>query len=348
MKYMVTNENVKQIVRDLLKERQFDQLASLDVSRVTDMSELFYYTYIDEVVNLNAWDTSNVTNMSDMFGNCRHHVPLIGEWDTSKVTTMNGMFAGHEDHHGRVMNVYMDQHLGKWNTKNVTDMNGMFAFCMFQVFHVESCGIGQWNTKKVTDMRYMFLESNFREDLSEWDTSNVSEMDGMFDGDFPEEFKPLDVVENRLVSQFTRDMQDPKRALFRALPMNCQRFVKERRSEKITRTFNTGSATLSRMPSEVGHHITSFEDGMNVHDKQLIAQFTRDLQDPTQVLFRRLPRKCQQFIRNQNKRSQRKEEIVRTFNTGSATLPRMPPEVSRRINAFEQGGSRKRRRSKRR
>ena len=41
--------------------------------------------------------------------------------------------------------------------------------------------IAMWNTSSVTDMSYIFYNiSNFDSDVSAWDTSRVTNMDGMF------------------------------------------------------------------------------------------------------------------------------------------------------------------------
>ena len=42
---------------------------------------------------LDAWDTSKVTNMDEMFYKAAAFNQLLDKWDTSKVTSMEGTFA---------------------------------------------------------------------------------------------------------------------------------------------------------------------------------------------------------------------------------------------------------------
>ena len=68
------------------------------------------------------WNTSNVTNMSDMFWQCSGLTSLdVSGWDTSKVTNMNQMFHG--------CNKLETLYLSGWDTSKVTTMNGMFNSC---------------------------------------------------------------------------------------------------------------------------------------------------------------------------------------------------------------------------
>jgi surface protein len=59
---------------------------------MTDMGLLFFYNYSGFNQNISSWDTSNVTNMSNMFGFAEAFNQNIGYWNTSKVTDMNAMF----------------------------------------------------------------------------------------------------------------------------------------------------------------------------------------------------------------------------------------------------------------
>ena len=68
------------------------------------------------------FDTSNVTNMTNMFYNCRSLTDLdLSCFNTSKVTNMFQMFAGCENL------VYLD--LSCFNTSKVTNMFQMFDGC---------------------------------------------------------------------------------------------------------------------------------------------------------------------------------------------------------------------------
>ena len=49
---------------------------------------------IESKDHIAEWDTSSVTDMSDLFRNARDFNDPIGKWDTSKVTDMSGMFSG--------------------------------------------------------------------------------------------------------------------------------------------------------------------------------------------------------------------------------------------------------------
>lgn len=65
----------------------------------------------------------------------------------------------------------------KLNTSNVTDMSSMFACSI-----VESLDLSNWNTSKVTNMNAMFygIRALQKLNIAEWDTSNVINMSEMF------------------------------------------------------------------------------------------------------------------------------------------------------------------------
>ena len=62
-----------------------------DTSKVTDMSNMFYYC--NNLVGVPLFDTSNVTDMSNMFTSCSK-LRTIPQFDTSKVTDMSYMLGG--------------------------------------------------------------------------------------------------------------------------------------------------------------------------------------------------------------------------------------------------------------
>ena len=115
-------------------------------ARPTITSQWFYDMYrltsINGMENLN---TSEVTDMGNMFGNC------------SSLTSLD---------------------VSGFNTDNVTNMAGMFVGC----WKLESLDVSHFNTDKVTDMFAMFMEcaSLTSLDVSGFNTANVTVMEGMF------------------------------------------------------------------------------------------------------------------------------------------------------------------------
>ena len=106
-----------------------------------------FRNYKGSVLTLKGLDTSNVTNMGDMFSGC------------SNLTSLD---------------------VSKFNTSNVTDINSMFYNCS----GLTSLNVSKFNTSKVTNMDGMFYNcgSLTSLDLSNFDTSNVTDMSGMFQG----------------------------------------------------------------------------------------------------------------------------------------------------------------------
>ena len=156
-------------------EATYGYISNWDTSCVTDMSELFMgHTNFND--DISAWDTSNVTNMSSMFpetsgwSSTPHNFNQdIGNWDTSNVTDMSSMFIGA---------IYFNQDIGNWDTSNVTDMSSMFWAA--DAFDHD---INSWDTSNVTDMSSMFYDNTtFNRPIGNWDTSSVTSMELMFNG----------------------------------------------------------------------------------------------------------------------------------------------------------------------
>ena len=65
------------------------------------------------------------------------------------------------------------------NTENTEDMSYMFAFCS----SLTNLDLSNWDVSNVTDINYMFTNSGITNlNLSNWNTSNVTDMSGMFSG----------------------------------------------------------------------------------------------------------------------------------------------------------------------
>ena len=161
-----------------------------DTSQVTNMSSMFayagYYGTTWNIGDLSGWNTSQVTNMSYMFKSAGQsawtwNIGDLSEWDTSKVTDMSYMF----EYAGKNATTWNIGDLSEWDTSKVTDMSHMFAYAgtIAPVWNIGD--LSEWNTSRVTDMSNMFSgagenATTFNLNLSGWDTSKVTNMGFMF------------------------------------------------------------------------------------------------------------------------------------------------------------------------
>ena len=109
------------------------------------------------------WNTSNVTNMSQMFDGC-HSFNQPVTFNTSNVTNMGRMFNSCHSFNQPVT----------FNTSNVTNMSQMFANC--NAFNQSV----NFDTSNVTNMDYMFFRCYLFNQPVNFNTSNVIQMPYMF------------------------------------------------------------------------------------------------------------------------------------------------------------------------
>ncbi len=144
----------------------FGHISTWDTSEVTNMSNLFA-SATDFNDDIGGWNVSQVTNMSSMFFDATDFNQDIGGWHTSQVTNMSSMF---------FRATAFNQDIGGWDTSQVTDMSCMF--CDATAFNQD---IGGWNVSQVTDMSSMFFDATaFNQDIGRWNTSLVTNMSSMF------------------------------------------------------------------------------------------------------------------------------------------------------------------------
>ena len=137
-------------------------------STVKDLSYLLYDSSVSKVINIQNWDTSNVTNMTRTFAGATEFNQDIGDWDTRNVTDMSRMF---------ILAESFDQYIGDWNTSSVENMESMFNLA--KSFNKN---IGGWDTSKVENMNAMFFNAeNFDQNLSGWCVKLINSKPDNFD-----------------------------------------------------------------------------------------------------------------------------------------------------------------------
>ena len=145
----------------------YGHISDWNTSAVTDMSEVF-----KDRANFNedigGWDVSKVTNMVRIFYEASSFNQDISNWDISSVMTLNGAFRGADS---------FNQDIGNWNTSLVTDISYLFAGA--DSFNQN---IGNWDISNVRSMKGTFrFTDSFNQDLTTWDTSSVTNMAHAFE-----------------------------------------------------------------------------------------------------------------------------------------------------------------------
>ena len=151
-------------------------LDGVDTSNVTDMSNMFDYSINLRELNLSSFDTSNVTNMEYMFRDCRSLTALdLSSFDTSNVTDMSSIFAW--------CDLLDELNLSGWDFRKYRS-----SYLMDYLFNGKQSQLKKLdmtNTKYTWDAAYAFKWLTNLEELKlEWaDTSCVTHMQWMFNGD---------------------------------------------------------------------------------------------------------------------------------------------------------------------
>ena len=145
---------------------------AFNTSNVTNMSYMFSGCEALTALDVSNFDTSNVTKMSSMFNKCRALKTLdLSNFDTSNVTSMGSMF--------QYCGVLTSVDISSFNTANVTNMSSMFFCC----YALKSLDVSHFNTSNVTNMSCLFgyCQALTSLDVKNFDTSKVTNMQQMFD-----------------------------------------------------------------------------------------------------------------------------------------------------------------------
>ena len=131
------------------------------------------WTDFVERMDVSELDTSQVTNMNNMFYNCQNLTTLdLSNFDTTQVKTATSMF----EWSTRLTEIIFGE---KCTFENATSLHAMFNNCQ----SVKELDVSSFNTANVTNMASMFQTCPKLEKITfgeNFDTSNVTTMGSMF------------------------------------------------------------------------------------------------------------------------------------------------------------------------
>ena len=202
--YPAVNEWCDPLTNDATASR-YGLISNWRVSRVTDMSGLFYNrtTFTGDISN---WNVTNVVNMSSMFKNSLTFNSDISTWNTISVSDMTAMFQGTSNFNQNLNSWPVPEIVGRpadfntnailspeneplWNIPHPTILitqdnikSAVTQWCATPLYATYNYGsINEWDVSGVTDMSGLFMyQSTFNDDISKWTMNQVTDTNNMF------------------------------------------------------------------------------------------------------------------------------------------------------------------------
>lgn len=165
--------------RDEKEEAEELVSVSSQVEKPTDLSRAFENCQ-DRDINVSNLDTSEVTDMSSMFSECRNVSELdLGNFNTSNVKDMSYMFYGCERLEGDES--FRGLNLSSFDTSKVESMSCMFSHCR----NIQELDLSNFDVSNVEDFTGMFEDmSRLCElNLSNWNVREDAEFCDFLAGD---------------------------------------------------------------------------------------------------------------------------------------------------------------------
>jgi len=164
--------SMKQMFREC--DQPFLQnLNSWDVSKVTDMSSMFYQNLVFNG-DISGWDVSSVKTMSSMFAYATAFNQDISGWTTSSLTNMYNMFTQASS---------FNQNIGSWDISNVTDMTYIFYYCTLSTSKYDAI-LNGWDAQvPKTGVHFHGGYSKYSTASSTARAALISDHSWVFDGD---------------------------------------------------------------------------------------------------------------------------------------------------------------------
>ena len=137
-------ENMKAMFNNCYALKSLN-LSSFNTINVTDMSFLFNNcASLESIIGIAGFNTGKVENMESTFYGLKADIHLnLNSWDTSNVTSLRWTF-GHSEG-------IKELHVSNWNVEKVTDMYG--AFYLSTLTELDLSG---WNTRSVQNINRLF------------------------------------------------------------------------------------------------------------------------------------------------------------------------------------------------
>lgn len=154
---------------------QLSSILSVEIgSNISPTSTAYWFYQVSgrNGIDLSLLNTSMVTNMNNMFKDCKASTLDLSNFDTSLVTKMSLMFEGC---------IYLDTlNISSFDTSKVTAMDRMFASCqMLTSLDLSNFDITAINNGKLNQM-FSDCRALKTLDLSSFNTSRITEMLSMF------------------------------------------------------------------------------------------------------------------------------------------------------------------------
>lgn len=200
--YPKNKQELREIIKEKVKNDNFN-FNDIDVSNVTDMSDLFFALDSNTrnkitKLDLTNWNVENVENMQNIFSSIYNLEELnINGWITSSVKKFDGAFEYCE----KLVNIIGIEDL---NTQKAISLESMFRNCE----SLQKIDLSKWNLSHCRISISMFEDCyslNTIGDTSQWDLKLLKEADFMFYN--CEKLKNIQGIENWNISQLNKTQQ---------------------------------------------------------------------------------------------------------------------------------------------